>query len=96
MSIDLLDLVRIMSVLLNNAVEGAAESSSKQMEVAVIKMDLETVIVIQNSCKITMTPSEDLFELGFSLKVEIEELALIMSKRFWISMKISFRDRDGR
>ena len=68
LSIDLLDLVRIMSVLLNNAVEGAAESYSKQMEVAVIKMDLETVIVIQNSCKNTMTPSEDLFELGFSTK----------------------------
>ena len=68
LSIDLLDLVRIMSVLLNNAVEGAAESYLKQMEVAVIKMDLETVIVIQNSCKYTMTPSEDLFELGFSTK----------------------------
>lgn len=68
LSIDLLDIVRIMSVLLNNAVEGAAESYSKQMEVAVIKMDLETVIVIQNSCKYTMTPSEDLFELGFSTK----------------------------
>ena len=68
LSIDLLDLVRIMSVLLNNAVEGAAESYLKQMEVAVIKMDLETVIVIQNSCKFTMTPSEDLFELGFSTK----------------------------
>ena len=68
LSIDLLDLVRIMNVLLNNAVEGAAESYSKQMEVAVIKMDLETVIVIQNSCKYTMTPSEDLFELGFSTK----------------------------
>ena len=65
LSIDLLDLVRIMSVLLNNAVEGAAESYLKQMEVAVIRMDLETVIVIQNSCKITMSPSEDLFELGF-------------------------------
>ena len=68
LSIDLLDLVRMMSVLLNNAVEGAAESYLKQMEVAVIKMDLETVIVIQNSCKITMIPSEDLFELGFSTK----------------------------
>ena len=30
LSIDLLDLVRIMSVLLNNAVEGAAESYLKQ------------------------------------------------------------------
>ena len=68
LSIDLLDLVRMMSVLLNNAVEGAAESYLKQMEVAVIKMDLETVIVIQNSCNIVMNPSEDLFELGFSTK----------------------------
>ena len=68
LSIELLDLVRIMSVLLNNAVEGAADSYLKQMEVAVIKMDFETVIVIQNSCKITMTPSEDLFALGFSTK----------------------------
>ena len=67
LSIDLLDLVRIMSVLLNNAVEGAVESYLKKMEVAVIKMDLETVIVIQNSCNIA-NPSEDLFELGFSTK----------------------------
>ena len=68
LSIDLLDLVRIMSILLNNAVEGAADSYLKQMEVAVIKMDFDSVIVIQNSCKITMTPSEDLFALGFSTK----------------------------
>ena len=68
LSIDLLDLVRIMSILLNNAVEGAADSYLKQMDVAVIKMDFETVIVSQNSCKITMTPSEDLFALGFSTK----------------------------
>lgn len=66
--IELLDLVRIMSVLLNNAVEGSADSYKKQMEVAVIKMDVETVIVIQNSCKMTMNPSEDLFILGFSTK----------------------------
>ena len=68
LSMDLLDLVRIMSILLNNAVEGAADSYLKQMEVAVIKMDFETVIVIQNSCRITMTPSENLFALGFSTK----------------------------
>ena len=68
LQIELLDLVRIMSVLLNNAVEGSADSYKKQMEVAVIKMETETVIVIQNSCKMTMTPSGDLFALGFSTK----------------------------
>ena len=73
-----MDLVRIMSVLLNNAVEGSADSYKKQMEVAVIKMETETVIVIQNSCKMTMTPSGDLFALGFSTKGRNRGVGLIM------------------
>ena len=32
LSMELLDLVRVMSVLLNNAVEGAVESYQKQLE----------------------------------------------------------------
>lgn len=68
LSMELLDLVRIMSVLLNNAVEGAIESYKKQVEVAVIQLDFETLIVIQNSCKNRKVKSEDLFELGFSTK----------------------------
>lgn len=68
LSMELLDLVRVMSVLLNNAVEGAVESYQKQLEVAIIKLDLETLVVIQNSCKKRMVKSEDLFELGFSTK----------------------------
>lgn len=68
LSMELLDLVRVMSVLLNNAVEGAVESYHKRVEVAVIQLDFETLIVIQNSCKNRKLKSEDLFELGFSTK----------------------------
>ena len=68
LSMELLDLVRVMSVLLNNAVEGAVESYQKQLEVAIIKLDLETLVVIQNSCKKRKVKSEDLFELVFSTK----------------------------
>jgi len=68
LSMELLDLVRVMSVLLNNAVEGAVDSYQKQLEVAIIKLDLETLVVIQNSCKNRRVKSEDLFELGFSTK----------------------------
>lgn len=68
LSMELLDLVRVMSVLLNNAVEGAVESYQKQLEVAIIRLDLETLVVIQNSCKKRKVKSEDLFELGFSTK----------------------------
>ena len=101
LSIDLLDLVRIMSILLNNAVEGAADSYLKQMEVAVIKMDFETVIVIQNSCKITMTPSEDLFALGFSTKGRNRGLGLnnvkeILDKYDNIILEIEMEDNTFR
>ena len=76
LQIELLDLVRIMSVLLNNAVEGSIESYKKQIEVAVIKMESETVIVIQNSCQVTPTHLENLFELGFSTKGENRGIGL--------------------
>ena len=76
LSMELLDLVRVMSVLLNNAVEGAVESYQKQLEVAIIKLDLETLVVIQNSCKNRRVKSEDLFELGFSTKGRYRGLGL--------------------
>ena len=76
LQIELLDLVRIMSVLLNNAVEGSIESYKKQIEVAVIKMESETVIVIQNSCQVTPIHLENLFELGFSTKGENRGIGL--------------------
>ena len=76
LSMELLDLVRVMSVLLNNAVEGAVESYQKQLEVAIIKLDLETLVVIQNSCKKRKVKSEDLFELGFSTKGRYRGLGL--------------------
>ena len=101
LSIDLLDLVRILSVLLNNAVEGAAESYFKQMEVAVIKMDFETVIVIQNSCKITMNPSEDVFALGFSTKgrnrgIGLNNVKEILDKYENIILEIEMEDNRFR
>ena len=76
LQIELLDLVRIMSVLLNNAVEGSIESYKKQIEVAVIKMESEIVIVIQNSYQVTPTHLENLFELGFSTKGENRGIGL--------------------
>ena len=68
LSMELLDLVRIMSILLNNAVEGALESYRKQMEVAVIKLDSEILIVIQNSRKNRSIKPEEIFNIGYSTK----------------------------
>ena len=68
LSMELLDLVRVMSILLNNAVEGALESYRKQMEVAVIKLDSEILIVIQNSRKNRSIKPEEIFNIGYSTK----------------------------
>ena len=68
LSMELLDLVRVMSILLNNAVEGAVESYKKQMEVAVIKLDSEILIVIQNSRKNRSIKPEEIFNIGYSTK----------------------------
>ena len=68
LSMELLDLVRVMSILLNNAVEGALESYRKQMEVAVIKLDSEILIIIQNSRKNRSIKPEEIFNIGYSTK----------------------------
>ena len=65
---ELLDLVRVMSILLNNAVEGALESYRKQMEVAVIKLESEILIIIQNSRKNRLIKPEEIFNIGYSTK----------------------------
>lgn len=66
----LLDLVRVASVLLNNAVEGAAESPSKTMNVSLVKLDKEIVFVIQNSRQSRYINLEEIYEVGFSTKGE--------------------------
>ena len=68
LSMELLDLVRVMSILLNNAVEGALESYRKQMEVAVIKLEYEILIIIQNSRKNRLIKPEEIFNIGYSTK----------------------------
>ena len=68
LSMELLDLVRVMNILLNNVVEGALESYRKQMEVAVIKLESEILIIIQNSRKNRSIKPEEIFNIGYSTK----------------------------
>lgn len=72
----LLDLVRVASVLLNNAVEGAAESPSKTMNVSLVKLDKEIVFVIQDSRQSRYINLEEIYEVGFSTKGENRGLGL--------------------
>ena len=66
--IKLLDLVRMTSVLLNNAIEGAAESYQKTMNVSLVDLDTETILVIQSSRKKRPLDLEEIYQTDFSTK----------------------------
>ena len=74
--IKLLDLVRMTSVLLNNAIEGAAESYQKTMNVSLVDLDTETILVIQNSRKKRPLDLEEIYQTDFSTKGEGRGLGL--------------------
>ncbi|WP_426807182.1 sensor histidine kinase [Streptococcus anginosus] len=74
--IKLLDLVRMTSVLLNNAIEGAAESYQKTMNVSLVDLDTETILVIQNSRKKRPLDLEEIYQTDFSTKGEERGLGL--------------------
>lgn len=74
--IKLLDLVRMTSVLLNNAIGGSAESYQKTMNVSLVDLDTETILVIQNSRKKRPLDLEEIYQTDFSTKGEGRGLGL--------------------
>ena len=73
---NLLDLVRVASVLLNNAVEGAAESTSKSINISLVNLENEIIFVIQNSRQSRHMNIEEIYEMGFSTKGKKRGLGL--------------------
>ncbi|MEW4354856.1 GHKL domain-containing protein [Streptococcus pneumoniae] len=68
--IQLLDLVRMTSILLNNAVEGAAESLAKTLNVSLVDLEGEVILVIQNSRKDRKLKLGSVYQRNFSTKGE--------------------------
>lgn len=68
--IKLLDLVRIASILLNNAIESAIDSLEKFVHVSLVQLDDRTIFVVQNSRKEGKLDLEELYQPEFSTKGE--------------------------
>ena len=66
--IKLLDMVRMASILLNNAVEGAIESYEKMIHVTLVQLDTEIIFVVKNSRKQRKLDLEEIYEPEFSTK----------------------------
>lgn len=66
--IKLLDVVRMASILLNNAVEGAIESYEKMIHVTLVQLDTEIIFVVKNSRKQRKLDLEEIYKPEFSTK----------------------------
>ena len=79
--IDLLDLIRMTSILLNNAIEGACESLKKTVHISLIKLEKEVVFVVRNSRKKFDLDLEKIYQAGFSTKGQKRGIGLINMKK---------------
>lgn len=66
--VDPLVLIRILGILLDNAIEATSELTIKNVHIAVIKYHNGTKIIIKNSCSNHIPPLSELKKKGFSTK----------------------------
>ncbi|MGT2923641.1 sensor histidine kinase [Streptococcus caviae] len=67
-NLTLLDFIRLLSILLDNAIEGAAESNDRKLQVSYFKHQEQTVLIIANSMLHQDISLTDLYERGKSSK----------------------------
>jgi len=69
-SVDTLDLCRILGILLDNGLEAAKHAEEPSITFAMINKQSSLVIVVLNSCQKDIPPIYKMFEKGFSTKGE--------------------------
>lgn len=80
-NMDIVDLVRILGILLDNAIEAALESDEKKVEIGIIKKDPTVIIIVINSFKGNSLQVSRMFTEGFSTKGENRGLGLSNMKQ---------------
>lgn len=78
---DSIDLVTVIGIILDNAIEGALESEDKDVKMALIKNKNDLVLLFINSCIKDNPPCYKLFQKGFSTKGEDRGLGLYTLKK---------------
>lgn len=81
-SMDDLDLSRVLGILLDNSMEAALLTPEKFLSVAIITTDEKVVFSITNSCCPLQVPVSNLFEKGYTTKEQHDGLGLYTVKNF--------------
>ena len=66
--LDLVALVRMLGILLDNAIEELTELSHGELFVSCLKWDAGITFVVQNTCRPDLPSSQQLWQTGFSTK----------------------------
>ena len=74
--VNTVDLVRMIGILLDNAIEEVIEIGEGKLSVALFKRKNETVIIVQNSCRHDILPLYLLNQVGFTTKETGQGLGL--------------------
>lgn len=65
---ELLDFVTILSILMDNAIEGAQSAQSSEITVALFNSGNTNVLIIENTTDVAKIDTSDIFLCGFSSK----------------------------
>ncbi|MCB2291741.1 GHKL domain-containing protein [Clostridium sp. CS001] len=79
-SVDIIDISRILGILLDNAIEAAVLSEDKKLNIAIIKNDDSIVFIISNSFLGYIEPIHKLYKKGFSTKGKNRGIGLSIAK----------------
>ncbi|MGT2755949.1 sensor histidine kinase [Streptococcus ovuberis] len=68
LQMELLDFVRVLSILVDNAIEAAKETLKPEVFFAIIRQGTRYIIHIKNSIKSSLIPVSQIFKQGYSSK----------------------------
>lgn len=74
--IENLTLCRVLGILLDNAIEAAAESSEKEIRISIVSTETAVIFIITNSTLPLSIPVSRLFQKGYSSKERHEGIGL--------------------
>lgn len=75
------DFIRVVSILIDNAIEEAVQSTERMLHFAMFEINLNQYVVIRNSCKHETIDLEKIYEKSYSSKQENEGYGLFSLKR---------------
>lgn len=93
----IIDLVTIIGILSDNAIEAAKESKDKAVNIAYFKVDNQQFFVIENSTKEAQVVISHIFENGYSSKGEERGIGLANVERIisqYANVSLSTRSAD--